>query len=104
MSTEKIKSPFDQRTYDVGIWKWVGSAKINGDKTDVSTKSLLIPTYGSCAGPEWASGDRAPMEKSGQVFAWLMLKKRKDIPMCSAQGTIPPALRTTLRLFLAGVI
>jgi len=32
--------------YRIGIWKWVGSTNKKGEKTDVSTKSLLIPTYG----------------------------------------------------------
>jgi hypothetical protein len=50
MSTKEKTSPFDGKDYPVGVGgiaSWVGSTNKKGEKTDVSTFKLLVPTYGS---------------------------------------------------------
>ena len=75
MSTVQRINPFNGQEYPVGVWKWVGSATKNGEKTDVSTFKLLVPTYGSWAGPEWASGDRVPTHSAiNWSNRWLNLQ------------------------------
>ena len=43
MSTKKVKSPFNEKYYDVGVQEWIGS-----QGKDISVKSIIIPTYGTC--------------------------------------------------------
>ena len=68
MSTKKVKSPFNEKYYDVGVQEWIGS-----QGKDISVKSIIIPTYGTWAGPEWAANGRVPAHST---IDWSVLPCR----------------------------